>query len=128
MREDDEANPFDLLGVDPRSGPQALTELLRRRAERALPEERKRLQGLWRQLTLKEEDRIRWALRAHPRGASDAQIEALRQQLPPALSRYKPAPLRATTRDALTLPDTATARAPIAPPGCFDDAPETPED
>jgi hypothetical protein len=80
-------NPFDLLGLDPRLNPRQLTEALRQRAERALPEERQRLQGLWRQLTLKESDRLRWALLAHPRtrsvhGAQGAAHAGSRQAAP----------------------------------------------
>ena len=75
------ANPFDLLGLDPRMTPRELTEVLRQRAERALPEERAQLQGLWRKLTLKESERIKYALLAHPRGSRQGaqKLDALRE-------------------------------------------------
>lgn len=58
-------NPFSELGLDPRATPEALTEELRELAEAAPPEERRHLQGAWRRLTLKPEDRLRAALFAH---------------------------------------------------------------
>lgn len=99
-------NPFDVLQLDPRHTPRELTEMLRRRAERARPEERAELQGLWRQLTLKERDRLRWALLAHPRKSRTEaqQLEALQDKIPPFVSRYKPAPMIPTLRDLLVSP------------------------
>ncbi len=99
-------NPFDLLQLDPRHTPRELTEMLRRRAERAMPEERAELQGLWRKLTLKERDRLRWALLAHPRTSrSETQhIAALQEKIPPFISRYKPPALVPTLRDLLVAP------------------------
>lgn len=62
-------NPLTSLGLDPRSSPEEITEAMRELAEEASPEERRRLQGLWRQLTLHPEDRLRAAFfaHAHPR-------------------------------------------------------------
>ena len=119
-------NPFDVLGLDPRLGPRALTQILRQRAERALPEERRRLQGLWRQLTLRERDRIRWALRAHPRRSGDSAkgFEALREALPPFLHRGRLTALDLRVEDALVGPpsrahDVIAARV-VEPPAHFE--------
>lgn len=119
MSLDDPHNPFDLLGIDPRMSPQELTEALRQRAERALPEERKRLQGLWRQLTLKETDRIKWALLAHPKTSREGarQLEELKARIPPFLSRAKLPALEARTGDALVLPPEPHGHdVPVDPP------------
>ena len=119
----DEQNPFDQLGLDPRTDAKALTAPLRQRAERALPEERKRLQGLWRQLTLKESDRIRWALLAHPRQSHADEVESLRQKVPPFFSRYKLPELIVTAQDLLVLPQDAAhhQRLPEAPTHFLDE-------
>jgi hypothetical protein len=120
-------NPFDVLGLDPRMNARQLTEALRQRAERAMPEERQRLQGLWRQLTLKETDRIKWALLAHPRTRSAAltggalsgqgQIEALAAKVPPFVSRAKLGPLTVAAQDLIVLPALDDPRAlPVKPP------------
>lgn len=116
-------NPFDQLGVDPRRTPRELTELLRQRAERAQPEERKRLQNLWRQLTLKEADRLRWALLAHPRSGGDhvRELDDLRRKLPPFLTRGTPPPLEVRAADLLAIPGPATDRLPVSPPSLLDE-------
>lgn len=115
-------NPFDQLGVDPRRTPRELTELLRQRAERAQPEERKRLQNLWRQLTLKEADRLRWALLAHPRSGGDhvRELDELRRKLPPFLMRGTLPELEVHTADLLATPSAASDRLPISPPSMLD--------
>ena len=113
-----EENPFDVLGVDPRLDPQQLTEALRQRAERAMPEERKRLQGMWRKLTLKEADRVRWALLAHPRpGGQSRQLDELAGRVPPFLSRRPLPPLRPSALDALVAPEEpGSSTPPVRPP------------
>lgn len=117
----DEQNPFDLLGIDPRTDAKTLTELLRQRAERALPEERKRLQGLWRQLTIKEADRLRLALLAHPRQGHSAEIESLRQKVPPFFSRQKLPELENMAADLWVMPHHEDApHARQHPPTCFE--------
>ena len=124
MSHDADENPFDELGLDPKLSARALTEALRRRAERAPPEQRAALQRLWRRLTLKERDRARWALLAHPR-ASRAQvqeIETLREKIPPFVSRFKGAPLKPGVRDLLVAPppnalsDESNPTTPLKPP------------
>jgi hypothetical protein len=118
----EKGNPFDLLGLDPRMSPRELTEVLRQRAERALPEERAQLQGLWRKLTLKESERIKFALLAHPRGSRQGaqKLDALRDKVPPFLSRKKLEPLTPTALDALVSPsDAAQRELPLAPPARF---------
>ncbi|MEM1349619.1 MAG: hypothetical protein AAGI01_13745 [Myxococcota bacterium] len=123
MSDDPEENPFDELSLDPRMNPRELTEALRQRAERALPEERARLQGLWRQLTLKETDRMRWALLAHPRASREGAraLEELRERVPPYMSRYKPAPLEPTAQDALVLPRSSSRQLPVRPPTLWEE-------
>ncbi len=64
-------NPFDLLGIDPRSTPEAITALMRELAEEVDGDERRRLQGHWRQLTLHPDDRLKAAFFAHPAPARD---------------------------------------------------------
>ena len=117
----DNPNPFDQLGIDPRLGPQELTALLRQKAERALPEERKRLQGLWRKLTLKESDRIRWAFLAHPRAQGTSnELDALIRKIPPHFSRFKLPAIIIRLCDALVLPhESRQDRIPIRPPSFF---------
>lgn len=118
-------NPFDQLGLDPRMTPRELTEELRQRAERALPEERALLQGLWRKLTLKESERIRWALLAHPRTSrASREVDALREKIPPYPARLKLDALVPSAADAILLPQLAATRTlpiapPLAAPGCF---------
>lgn len=99
-------NPYDLLDLDPSLAPRELTRVLQERARRAGPEERARLQEIWRELTTRESDRIRWALLAHPRPgtASTTSLEALREKVPPTLVRVALAPLEVTVDDALVLP------------------------
>jgi len=109
-------NPFDELELDPRLSPEELTDVLRRRAERASGPRRARIQELWRQLTVRESDRIRWAFLAHPRPAhaDPNSIEALRDQIPPVIARDEPPPLTATLADAIVFPASPDA-APDAP-------------
>ena len=118
-------NPFEQLGLNPRLNPKQLTQALQRRAERARPQERKRLQGLWRELTLKDTERVRWAFLTHPHlddGASA--LDDLRKALPPHFSRYKPEPLTPRVVDALALPERPEGQAlPCAPPLRLDLAP-----
>lgn len=101
-------NPFDQLELDPRLDARELTELLRRRAERAAPAERKRLQALWRELTLNEEDRLRAGLLAHPRRTRQQarHIEEAASRIPPFLGRLSQPlpPLIPTAADALVMP------------------------
>lgn len=83
-RPDDSAhpNPFDRLGLDPTLSPSQLTERLQRMAERLTPEKRDEVRAIWRELTLKDSDRIKSAFFAHP-GSSEP-LETLRRQVPPA--------------------------------------------
>lgn len=96
-------NPFDRLGIDPTLSPQELTERMRRLAERLPPEERRQLQSMWRELTLRDADRVQWAFLAHPRSeeTSAEPIEELRQRVPPRIDRRSPPALQPTVADAL---------------------------
>ncbi|MEL6181433.1 MAG: hypothetical protein AAFS10_20915, partial [Myxococcota bacterium] len=62
---DPTVTPFRAHRLDPWQTPEALTEAFRELAEEADEEERRRLQGVWRQLTLKRDDQLRAALFAH---------------------------------------------------------------
>lgn len=64
-------NPFDLLGLAPDLDTRQITEVLRRRAETLSKPERERLQKAWRELTMKESERAKHALFAHPRAADE---------------------------------------------------------
>ena len=99
-------NPFDELEVDPRLSARELTENLRHRAELAKPENRERIQSLWRTLTLNETDRLKWALLAHPRpaGAKAGEVEALKHAVPPILVRYPEITLQAKGSDLFLAP------------------------
>jgi hypothetical protein len=111
MESDD--NPFDELELDPRMGPRELTEALRRRAERALPSERKRLQEQWRRLTLRERDRVRWGLLAHPRSSTTSgAVDELRRRVPPFVGRVDVPSIDPRASDALVLPESAHSEAP----------------
>ena len=120
-----EENPFDVLGLDPRSSPSQLTTVLRERAEMALPEERAKLQGLWQKLTLKTRDRVRWALTAHPRAhdvsGSNKTIDSLRRAIAPTFLRGTPEPLVTKVSDALCMPDydEVTTTPTPSPPSYF---------
>jgi hypothetical protein len=117
-------NPFDELELDPRLDPDELTAALRRRAERAAPEERQRIQELWRTLTLNERDRVRWAFFAHPRPseADPGSIEALREKVPPAVLRTPHVPIEPTVEDALVFrpPELELGASRLEPPSLFD--------
>ena len=117
-------NPFDELDLDPSLGPDELTDALRRRAERADGPERARIQELWRILTLNERDRVRWAFFAHPRAADDdaRSIEALREKIPPVVSRRKFEPIEPLAEDALvfTTQDDLPGEV-LDPPSLFDE-------
>lgn len=118
-----DANPFDELELDPRLDPDELTAALRRRAERAGPDDRQRLQELWRRLTVNERDRVRWAFFAHPRPseADPGSIEFLREKVPPAVLRTPHVPLVPTVADALVFgaPD-LDLPGELSPPSLFD--------
>ncbi len=115
-------NPFDELELDPRLTPAELTAALKRRAERATGEEKERLQALWRELTVNDRDRVRWAFFAHPRPreASPDSIETLREKVPRYLSRARPAPLVPTLADAAVFEGGDHVDAP-RPPSILDD-------
>jgi hypothetical protein len=89
----DHPNPFEALDLDPTLGIADLTDTLRDMAESLPPNARSRVQGLWQQLTLRRDDRVRAALTARPRAAL---------QPPAALARrFAPPPPLPLTRDEL---------------------------
>lgn len=118
-------NPFDELELDPRLDPDDLTAVLRRRAERASPEERQRIQKLWRELTVNERDRVRWAFFAHPRPSESdpGSIEALREKVPPVILRTQRVDLQPMVADALVFqrPDLELGGTDLSPPSLLDD-------
>lgn len=95
-------NPFDRLGLDPGLSAAQLTERLQRMAERLTPEKRDEVRAIWRELTLKDSERIKLAFFAHP-GSSET-IDELRRQVPP-LAAQRPGEVagnfEATVFDAL---------------------------
>jgi hypothetical protein len=96
-------NPFDRLGLDPTLSPAQLTERLQRMAQRLTPEKRDEVRAIWRELTLKDAERVELAFFAHPRGEQTGAepIDELRRRVPP-LSQAAPAPeLQARVVDAL---------------------------
>ena len=109
-------NPFDELEIDPRISARDLTDRLRHRAELAKPEDRERIQALWRQLTLNETDRLKWALLAHPRpdGAKAGGIETLKHDVPPILVRFGDIKIVAKSTDLFVAP--YFKHSPIVPP------------
>lgn len=116
-------NPFDELDLDPRLSPDELTDALRRRAEKAEGADRARIQELWRVLTLNERDRVRWAFFAHPRSTNDhaRSIDALREKVPPVISREKFEPIEPRVEDALVFSaDEDLPGPPLDPPSLFD--------
>lgn len=115
-------NPFEELDLDPRLGPDALTETLRRRAEKAEGATRQRIQELWRVLTLNERDRVRWAFFAHPRDQDGRSIEALRERVPPVIVRRKAPPLAPRGEDVVVFEQRELdAPAVLRPRAIFDD-------
>jgi hypothetical protein len=105
MSEQDERdqNPFDRLGVDPTLSPEELTERLRRLAERLPPEEQTEIRALWRKLTLKDSERIKWAFFAHPRDEETPAdpLDDLQRRVPPLVDRRDPPEMQASVTDAL---------------------------
>ena len=115
-------NPFDKLGVDPTTDAQKLTEVLRRRAQRLPPEERREIQEMWRELTLHDDRRVRWAFLAHPRDPdTEAEsVEELRSRVPPLVDRHEPPELVASVSDTLLdLGDCNTLSERLSPPTGF---------
>lgn len=96
-------NPFDVLEVDPCADTQTITRQLRKRAERADEEKRTEIQDAWQKLTLKDSDRLRYALLAHPRPpeADPQSIDVLKLKLPPAGKKLTPVDVFATVADTL---------------------------
>lgn len=97
-------NPFDILEVDPRADTATLTKILRKRIERASEDNKLEIQTAWQNLTLKESERLRWALLAHPRPShSDpSSLDHLKNKLPPAGKQLTQIHLRARVIDTLS--------------------------
>lgn len=119
-----EDNPFDELGIDPSANAREITDALRKRAQKAAPEERERIKKLWRRLTLNDDERVRLALRAHPQDPDIGQrsIDELARRVPPVRERIDPPPITATIEDALL--DESSESAPpeiCGPPTAFAD-------
>lgn len=115
MAGDPTANPYELLGLDPWSTPEEITERMREMAEEAEPEERARLQAAWRELTLHPADRAKAAFFAHPK-PSEVDLEdeeklfaRLRRRLARASARIEPAPLDLAVADLVILPGVRAA-------------------
>ncbi len=63
---EDNRNPFERFGIDPKEGPRAITERLRELAEEANEAERVVIRAAWEELTLHPLRRLRAAFGAHP--------------------------------------------------------------
>lgn len=112
-----EENPFDVLELDPRSSVKELTEALRRRAERAGEDDREAIQRAWRQITMRERDRVRWAFFAHPRPpeSGPGSIPMLREETPTTPVRHKSPPLSLAVSDLMDSDDPSTEVGEIPP-------------
>lgn len=82
-------NPFDDLEIDPRLSGRELTRRIRKIIDRAPSTERATIQAHWQRLTLHDDDRVRFALLAHPRpdSANSSALETLRDAVPPPASK-----------------------------------------
>ena len=93
-------NPFERFGIDPRSGPQAITARFRELMEDARTEEEKaELRVAWEELTLHPRDRLRAALETWPEA---------REEIPLGLDS-EPPPLPPLTLADLDLTDLLAA-------------------
>lgn len=67
MPTEDEPNPYERWGIDPRSGPSAITERMREAMEDASDDAtRSAIRDAWEELTFHPARRLRAALGAHP--------------------------------------------------------------
>ncbi len=76
-------NPFELYGIDPRAGPQAITQRLRELVEDAPEAEREALRAAWDELTMNPLRRLKAALFAHPETRAPLDGAPRRRRLPP---------------------------------------------
>lgn len=107
MSGDPTETPFAALRLNARSTPEAITDAMRELAEEADPEDRRRLQGQWRALTLHPVDRLRAAFFSHAAPARD---------LPDPLDPRARRRLKLTTTHAAT----PQALQPDSPPALAD--------
>lgn len=86
-----EENPFDALGLAPHLDTRTITEVLRRRAETLSGKDREKLQKAWRDLTMKESERVKHALFAHPRADDEdhLSISELRNRAVAPIIRFR---------------------------------------
>ena len=90
-------NPFEVFELDPRLGPEAITERFRELADDATPEARARIREAWQELTLHPMRRLRAALGAHPETRVPIGV-------PPAMPRLREAAQAVTLAELLILP------------------------
>lgn len=115
-----EPNPFDEFGLEATASVHAITERLRELAERAAPHDREAIKALWRRLTLDADERVRLALRAHPRAsdALDQPIDSLAAKLRRPPGELDAPVIQATIADVLLDADSPD-EPPFAPPDAF---------
>lgn len=100
------ANPFERYELDPREGPVGITEQLRDLAEDAADEAtRDEIRAAWEALTRDPNERIVWALRAHPRVGPIGAAPLER----PRPRRTKPAQAAPTPADYISPPSVEAA-------------------
>lgn len=77
-------NPFDDLEIDPKLSGRELTKRIRKIIEKTPAESKPEVQANWEKLTLREDQRVHYALTAHPRpdSANASGIKTLRTNLP----------------------------------------------
>lgn len=114
-------NPFDRYGIDPREGPEGITERMRELIEDA-PDEATRdaVRAAWEALTRDPRGRAHWALRTHPRSTRSVPRRPVRQRATgvgatPEPRDYVGAPSLEATLDTL-LGGPRQVRADMDPP------------
>ncbi|MEZ4460124.1 MAG: hypothetical protein R3E66_10415 [bacterium] len=96
-------NPFDALEIDPKLSGKELTRRIRKIIERAPDGERAKIQAHWQRLTMHDDERVRFALLAHPRPqtADSRGIATLAEAIPPATSPLSREPVVLTRVDVI---------------------------
>ena len=96
-------NPFDDLEIDPRLSGKELTRRIRKIIERAPDADRARIQANWQRLTMHDDERVRFALLAHPRPqtADSRGIATLAEAIPPAVLPLSHEPIALTRADVV---------------------------
>ncbi len=104
-------NPFDDLEIDPRLNGRELTKRIRKIIEKAPVQARADIQANWEKLTLREDERVHYALTAHPRpeSASASAIRILRSNIPLPTSRLQTDAATLTRADVIVWEETTVS-------------------